>query len=403
MVNQKIIEFANQHKNDIIQKLILSSDKYPGIDVKLAAMLIIAKKKICKKVPCWDKKEGLYFPGILSVEQASSEITAQYKKRFVSSGVILDITGGLGVDSFFLSQKATRLFYFDKNEEICEAVKYNFKYLNVTNITIINTEISKESFSKNMLPAADLIYIDPARRDQNMNKVKSISDYQPNILNIKDELFKLTNRVLIKVSPMVDISATIQQLPEVKEVHVLSVNNECKELLLLLSKDCNYNETLINDVQIFTVNFCKGNLIELFNFSLTNEHEVNSSFYDNNLSSYLYEPNSSILKAGAFKSLGEYFGIAKLNKSTHLYTSNLLIKDFPGRRFVIKEVLDFKKEIVKNFRYTYPKANVSTRNFPLNPEELKKILKIKDGGDFYIFGCTILSGEKKLLVCTKDC
>jgi len=402
MVDLEIIEFANQHKNDNIHKLVLTSNKYPGIDVKLAAMLITAKKKIGKKVPCWEEKEGLYFPCILPVEQASSQITAEYKKRFVNSGIVLDITGGLGVDSFFLSQKAKQLFYFEKNKEIYEAAKFNFNYLNITNISLLNAEISKESFSNNILPYADLIYVDPARRDGNTNKVKAISDYHPNILDIKDDLFKRTNSILVKVSPMVDISATIEQIPEVAEVHVISVNNECKELLFLLFKNRNNNQTNINDIQIFTVNFCKDNRIECFNFSFRKEHEVNSHFSGDILSKYMYEPNSSILKAGAFKTLGEHFGIAKLNKSTHLYTTSILINDFPGRRFVIKDQLDFKKEIIKKFRSNYPKANVSTRNFPLTPEELKKLLRINDGGNIYIFGCKVFSGEKKLLICIKD-
>lgn len=402
MVDQELIEFVNEHKHDDIQRLLLSSFKYPGIDIKLAARLITAKKKIGKKVPSWEEVDGLYFPGNLSIEQASSEITAEYKKRFAGGGVVFDLTGGLGVDSFFLSQNAKHLFYFERNKEVCEAAQNNFSYLNINNITILNKEISKENISELTFSPADLIYLDPARRDNNQNRVYAITDYQPNILDLKDDLFKLSNNILVKVSPMVDISATIEQISEISEVHVLSVNNECKELLFLLSKEYDNAQSGRNAVKIFTVNFSKWNKIESFNFDFDQESKIISQFSNDELLTYLYEPNSSILKAGAFKSLGEFLGIKKLHTHTHLYTSSFIINDFPGRTFVIKTQFDFKKEFVKSLRETYPKANISTRNFPLTPDELRKLLKIKDGGDIYIFGCTLFSGTKKILVCSKE-
>lgn len=405
-IDQKIIGFVNEHKLDDIQKLLLNAGKYPDIDVKLAVRLITAKKVIDKKMPVWQDKDGLFFPNKLSVEQSSSQSTAEYKKRFVKGdkrGVVLDITGGLGVDSFFLSQSVNHLFYFERNKDICDAAIHNFKYLNINNITISNIEISKESISKQLLFPADLIYMDPSRRDNNQNRIFAITDYQPNILELKDDLFKLSDTILIKVSPMVDISATIEQISEVTEVHVLSVNNECKELLFLLGRDCNNSKTDRKNIKIFTTNFCKNNKTDIFNFNMGVESDTCTNFSGDELMTYLYEPNSSILKAGAFKSISTYFDIFKLHDSTHLYTNSLKISDFPGRRFVIKEQMDFKRENIRNFRDVYPKANVSTRNFPLTPEELKKTLKISDGGELYVFGCTVFSGAKKILVCTKEC
>jgi hypothetical protein len=196
---------------------------------------------------------------------------------------------------------------------------------------------------------------------------------------------------------MVDISATIGLIPEVSEIHVLSINNECKELLFLIDKNSNKG-----DIQIFTTNFCTGGKNEVYNFSYNQEGEISYILSNDELSKYLYEPNSSILKAGAFKSIGAQFGIEKLNKNTHLYTKSLKIDDFPGRRFLIKEILDFKKENIKKFSQRHPYGNISVRNFPLSPEELKKLLKVKDGGDLYIFGCIVSSGARKILVCTKD-
>ncbi|MEN6619302.1 MAG: class I SAM-dependent methyltransferase [Rikenellaceae bacterium] len=401
MVNKELTKFIRLHKLDDIQRLLLSSDKYPGIDVKLAAKLISAKKKIDRKVPLWREMNGLVFPDNLSVEQSSSELTAEYKKRFVNGGVVIDLTGGLGVDSFFLSQKAKHLFYFDKNKELCESAKYNFNYLRVNNITVSNCEISKESIKEIKLSHADLIYLDPSRRDNNHNRVYAITDYRPNILDIKEDLLELSNIILVKVSPMVDISATIGQISEITEIHVLSVNNECKELLFLLSRGRENSMYGKEDIRIFTVNFCKEEQVEHFDFNFAQENICMSEFSGDNLSGYLYEPNASILKAGAFKSLGEFFKIRKLHKNTHLYTSFNKIDDFPGRSFMIKNRFDFNKETIKGLRKKFPKANISTRNFPLTPDELKKLLKIKDGGDAYIFGCTTSSGAKKILICSK--
>lgn len=404
MVDQKLIEFVKEHRDDDVQRLLLSSSRYPGVDIRLAASLIIAKNKISKKVPSWEKIDDLYFPDNLSVEQASSEITAKYKKRFVKGGIVIDMTGGLGVDSCFLSQSAGHLIYFERNSEICEAAKHNFNSLHISNISVLNKEVSGENIGEIgeiATAAADLIYLDPARRNHNLKRVYAITDYQPNILLLKDHMFKLANSILIKVSPMVDISATIRQINEIVEVHVLSVNNECKELLFLLRKESDSVHAVRNDVKIFTVNFCKGEKSENFDFDFYKESDSLSQYSKNELFTYLYEPNSSILKAGAFKTLGEFFGVKKLHKHTHLYTSASVVKDFPGRTFVIKEIFDFKKDVVKDLRKSYPKANISTRNFPLTPRELKKLLKIDDGGDLYIFGCTLLSGVRKILVCTK--
>lgn len=403
MIDIRLSEFVKEHLNDDVQRVLLSSSRYPDIDVRLAVNMIIAKRKISKKVPSWENVTDLYFPVNLSLEQASSEITANYKRRFVNGGVVADLTGGLGVDSYFLSKSALHLFYFERNKELCEAARNNFAVLDAHNISVVNMEISENDISDitSLVPYADIIYLDPARRDENKKRVYAIEDYQPNILTIKDLLFKITNNILIKISPMADISATIRQIKEISEVHVISVNNECKELLFLLKKSQDQVYFSQEQVRVFTVNFCKGDKKETFDFNFSDESDAISQYSDDKLLTYLYEPNSSILKAGAFKSLGEHYGIYKLHINTHLYTSESIVKDFPGRVFDIKEVFDFKKEVLKNLRKKYPKANISTRNFPVTPEELKKILKINDGGDCYIFGCTLNSGVRKILVCSK--
>jgi len=401
MYSKAFTDFVYLHKQDDIQRLLLSADKYPGIDVRLAARFISARKKIVKKVPSWSHSEGLIFNDTLATEQCSSELTADYKKRFVKKGVILDLTGGLGVDSFFMSKNAAHLYYFEKNKELCESAEQNFKNLGLDNITVSNCEITIDNIDKLNITRADLIYLDPARRDNNKNPVYALTECQPNLLELKDSLFLLSGSILVKVSPMVDILATLRQIPEISEIHILSVNNECKELLFLL--ESNYRDLLsgIDDINICTVNFCNNGLIENFDFKLGDENRCISEFSDTVLPTFLYEPNSSILKAGAFRILGKTYGLKKLHKHTHLYISEKHNESFPGRCFEIKEEFDFNKATIKLLRKKYPKANISTRNFPLSPEELKQTLRIHDGGEIYIFGCIVWNGLKKILVCTK--
>lgn len=401
MYNKTLTEFVNLHKQDDIQRLLLSSDKYSGIDVGLAVRIISARKKIDKKVPSWRHSEELIFNDILSAEQCSSELTADYKKRFVKEGVVLDITGGLGVDSFFMSKSASHLYYFERNKDLCESADHNFKCLGVENITVSNCEITKQNINKLNIPHVDLIYLDPARRDNNKKRVYALTECQPNLFELKDSLFSLSSIILVKASPMVDISATIKQIPEISEIHVLSVNNECKELLFLLDSNDTDAPSGISGIDIFTVNFCNDGQIEYFEFKQGDESISLSEFSDAELPAFLYEPNSSILKAGAFKTLGNSFGLKKLHKNTHLYTSDKKIEGFPGRCFDVKDMFDFNKETIRFLREKFPKANISTRNFPLRPEGLKKTLRIQDGGDIYIFGCIVSNGSKKILVCTK--
>ncbi len=397
MYNKAFTEFVNLHEQDDIQRLLLSANKYPGIDVRLAAKLISARKKIVKKVPSWSHTEGLIFSDILATEQCSSEITATYKQRFVKKGVLLDLTGGLGVDSFFMSKNATHLYYYEKNPELCKAADHNFKLLGQNNISVSNCEITSDNIGKLSIPKCDLIYLDPARRDNNKNPVYALVECQPNILELKNSLFLLSPNILVKVSPMADISETIRQIPEISEIHILSVSNECKELLFLLKSN---NPDLLK-IKIYTVNFRNNGQIENFDFRFEDENGCISEFSDTELPSYLYEPNSSILKAGAFKILGKTYGFKKLQKHTHLYVSEKRAENFPGRCFEIKDVFDFNKETVKLLKNKYPKANISTRNFPLSPQELKKTLRIEDGGEIYIFGCIVSDGHKKIVVCTK--
>ncbi|MBP9019648.1 MAG: SAM-dependent methyltransferase [Bacteroidales bacterium] len=393
-INNLLLDFIYNHSEDNLIDLLLHSDQFPGIDLKLAVNSIEARKKIIEKVPEWDTIKSLYFPKKLNAEQASSMFTALYKQRFSDGGVIVDLTGGYGIDSFYLSKKSSQLHYIEADPEIYEATLHNFNILNINNVVFHNITIKEGSLSTLELPSSSLIYLDPSRRRNSDIRHYLIEEYEPNFFAIKDELFNLSSKVLLKVSPMLDITESLRKIPQIREIHVLSVGNECKELLFLIEKDVTTN-LLKNTLPVFTVNFSKSQN-EYFDFDLKAEKKATAQYSQGKICKYIYEPNSSIIKAGAFVSISLIYDIFKLSKHTHLYTSDCLIPDFPGRKFEVIEIMEFKKKDFINIKKRYPKANITTRNFPLNVKELREILKISDGGDIYIFGCML--EEKRILI-----
>jgi len=400
-IDSKLLDFIDVHAESDVYELLLKADNYPGIEVKLAVTSISSRKKIIQKVPAWSGVKSLIFPKAVTAEQASSQLTALYKQRFCDGNVTCDLTGGYGVDAYFLSQKSSRLHYFEADPDICEATRHNFTLLGAANIDFHNCSVERGVLKQEGLTEASLIYLDPARRSEESRRLYAISDYSPNVLNIKDELFDLSTRILIKVSPMLDITASLRIIPEIREVHVLSVNNECKELLFLLSKG--YKNHIVKggeDINIFTVNYTKAGQEE-FSFLMNNEQGAIPEYAEEELRAYIYEPNSSIFKAGAFASIALKYNLLKISKHTHLYTSDKFIADFPGRKFRFIESYEYKKKHMITLSSKYHKANISTRNFPLTPEGLKRVLKISDGGDKFIFGCTMQGGKRVIVVCEK--
>ena len=413
--NDSLIEFIREHSAEDTVKLVLSGERYPDIDIKLAATIIEARRKIAEKVPKWAGRFDLFYPNTLAAEQSSSSHTAVYKQHFFDGGTVIDLTGGMGIDSYYMAQKAQKLCYIERNPELCLAAEYNFRKLGLKNISTYNYYISKKNISSVIdcvvkeaesreYPArqknVSLIYLDPARRGDNNRRIYAISDCEPNIIELKEELFRHTDTVLIKVSPMADIKSLIREFPETASIHVLSVENECKELLILLSSEKRYSE---EEVEIVCVNFAKNGLFKPFVFTYYDELSAISTFAPH-IKEYLYEPNSSLLKAGAFKSVSKAYGVEKLEKNTHLYTSDKIIEGFPGRVFKVKEVMEYNNKTLLNLKKTYPKANVAVRNFPISADQLKRRGEIEDGGETYIIGTTISIGRKatkKIVVCNR--
>ena len=353
------------------------------------------RKIISNKLPSWAENMSILFPVKISLEQCSSEATAIYKAGLVRGESLVDLTGGFGVDCSFLSRNFTSVDYVEQNEELCQIAEHNFAALGL-NIRVNNAE--SVSFLADM-PSVDCIYIDPARRDVKGKKTADLSLCSPNLLGIRDTLLEKCNTLLIKLSPMFDISSALEVFPECKQVHVVSVKNECKELLLLVEGGfCGETEVVCVDLTPNSSLFPNGHQHVLTpNFIAEQSEEPVQNVTYSAPKGYLYEPNASIMKAGLFKTVAKRYNVTKLHPSTHLYTSEDLVENFPGRTFKINRVTKVQRKEIQDIE----KANLSTRNFPGNVADLRKKLKLKDGGDVYIFACTLNDNSKVLIICEK--
>tara|TARA_Y100001954_G_scaffold42624_1_gene43589 strand:+ start:3162 stop:4283 length:1122 start_codon:yes stop_codon:yes gene_type:complete len=371
--------------NSSASDLMLNSSSYPAWDMKAIVQQLVGKQIAKKKLPTWFQNNEILYPNRLSMEQCSSETTAKYKTTIINSGRGIDLTGGFGVDTIFLSKQSESLIYCERNEDLASLVNHNFKALNQHNCEVhVGDGVD---YLKN-LKKIDWIYVDPSRRKESQ-RIYRLEDCEPNVIDLIGLFFDKAENVLIKTAPLLDIQKTLRDLKSVKEVHVIAVNNDCKEVLYLLEKD------FTGETQIFCVNLKKEH-IEEFRFTLSEERKA-LSLYSEPLE-YIYEANVAIMKAGAFKSIASKHELYKLHKHSHLYTSQKLISEFPGRRFNVKEVLNPDK---KSLTKLPKKANIACRNYPHKVDVLKKKLKINDGGNDYIFATTLKGEKLKLIVCEK--
>lgn len=387
------IQFIKEHASDDLARLLLSSSKYPEMDIPFLADQIAARRQIREKLPSWYANEYLIFPSKIAAEQCSSEHTAFYKQRLAGDDwAMCDLTGGLGIDSYFFSRKVKQLTYIERFPAYCEAAKHNFSVLGADNITVIQADTTHYVHK---LPQVDAFYIDPARRGDCNKRVFALSDCEPDLPGLLPALLEHAPRVIAKLSPMADIQKTLELLPGTTAVHILSVKNDCKELLFVVERGSGTVNPTIN-----CVNFISEGEESTFRFTWEEERHAELMLADH-IAGYLYEPNTSVLKAGAFKQIAVRMGVSKLHVSSHLYTSGQLVADFPGRRFRVDEVLPFTGKLCKSLSKTIPQANITVRNFPLSVEELRKRTKIADGGSVYLFATTVSEGEKVLIKCTK--
>ena len=385
ILHKEVQDFINQNLKTDITKLVLKGSPFVNITIQELAEQITSKNKCKTKLPTWFEIGNIYYPNKLNIEQTSSKITANYKATLISGDSIIDITGGFGVDCFAFSKKFKNVTHCEINSDLSEIVQHNLEqFKNQNIITIIGDGIE---FLKTQNKKYNVIYIDPSRRDDLKKRVFLLEDCLPNLpLNI-DLLFNYSNTILVKTAPLLDIKAAINELKFVKEVHIVALNNDVKEVLYLLEKD------FLGGISYKTINFTKTKK-QLFNFSFKNK-EVNYALPKK----YLYEPNAAILKAGAFSEISTTLQLNKLHKHSHLYTSDNLIA-FPGRVFKITQILPYHpKKIAKLI--SSQKANITTRNFPENVVQIRKKTKLKDGGHTYLFFTTNINDEKIVLVCEK--
>lgn len=383
-------KIALEIQNTDIQSFILKNQKnYEKDFLRLIADQWQARQKAKHKLPSWFALENIILPPPLSVEQASSELTANYKAKVFATNFgnehCIDLTGGMGLDSWAFSKLIKSVIYIEQREDLAQIAQYNFEILAQKNIEVINE--NSEDFIKTISQPKVNFYIDPHRRDSAQNKVFKIEDCEPNLLIIKDIL----ENFMVKFSPMLDIKLALEQLQTIAEVHVVSVENEVKELLFISKNE-------VTETKIICTNFLSDKSIQSFGFDYGSEEKTHVNY--SQPSNYIYEPNASIMKAGAFKSIAQELKISKLAPNSHLYTSETLVVDFPGRSFRCEAVCKFdKKEIL--LKLPTNKANISTRNFPMKPEEIKKKLSLHDGGEYYLFATESIEKQKVVLICRK--
>ena len=396
MLSPELRLFIQEHLQDEPERLLLSAGRYPDVDVRMAAQQIAARQHIREKLPEWYTQPELIFPSALSCQQASSELTAKYKQELMPvDGRIYDLTGGLGVDSYYFSQRAKSVLYMEQQPELYAAAVHNFAALGAQNIQALQGSCLDLLPT---LPSPDMIYIDPSRRGTQRQRLLSLEDYEPCLDSLRRLVFPHAARILLKISPMADIWESLRLLPEATEVHVLSVKNDCKELLFLLAPQVP-QQLPPEAVKIVCVHWGREEKKEFCCFRRTDEQAARTQirYGRPEPGGYVYEPNASLLKAGAFQWTALQFGLEKLAQHSHLYTSSRHVQDFPGRVFRIVRLWPFRSSGLHKLKEALPQANIAVRNFPLGAEALRKRLQIKDGGNNYLFGTTLQDGERVLI------
>lgn len=444
-MNQATQDFIRQHQDDDVRQLAFLASKYPEVDMPFALDQIRGRKMARVKLPRWASLEGIIYPPHISMEQCSSESTALYKAELaarllalpVSSSFseeigFVDLTGGFGVDfSYIAARLGVKSMYVERQAHLCEAAKENFGRLGLKNAIVKNgdgIEVLHSFHPKKKDAASDddslgiiydqplsllktklglkLIFIDPARRDDAGNKVVSLKDCTPDVTVLQEEMLSKADYVIIKLSPMLDWHRAISELSHVREVHIISVNNECKELLLVLSarnlgdmeaSSADGEVKHAGNLRIYCVNDAQSFVCDELDMESSPVKIAPSTLEE---MQYLYEPNASLMKAGCFGVLSRRYDARMLSKNSHLFVSQAPIEAFPGRSFRIIAVSSFNKKELKRHLSGITKANIATRNFPLSVAELRKRLKLKDGGETYIFATT-LSDESHVLVITE--
>ena len=387
-MNDKTRDFIEQNLNADIRQLALKGCRDKDVDLDAAIRQIAGRQTARRKLPSWAALDGILYPPHLNMEQCSSEQTARYKARICSSHPsskpLVDLTGGFGVDFAFMSEAFDEATYVERNSELFAISSANMKIL-APKAKCLN-EDGLEVLHR--LDHVSMIFMDPARRDHHGARTYGISDCTPNVLEIKDELLQKADVVMLKLSPMLDWHKAISDLGEqyIKEVHIVSVQNECKELLIVMQQQPAEPPTVycVNDDSVFSYHPS----------SISSNHISHHSSLI-----YLYEPNASIMKAGCFAEIEQAFEVSQLAPNSHLFASDQVIADFPGRTFRVTAVTSMNKQELKQALKDIRQANIAVRNFPMSVADLRKRLKLSEGGNDYIFATTLTEEKKVLIIC----
>lgn len=391
-MDEKSKQFIFDHSEDDPLELAMRASLYPAIDMAFCVRQIASRQRAKHKIPSFFKNTDVLYPSQLAIEQSSSEVTARHKASLVSGQRFIDLTGGFGVDFYFMAQQFNESIYVERQQELCELAAINFKVLGLQHFSVIHADTL--AYVQQM-PGMDVVFVDPHRRSREGKKTVLIKDCEPDLTLLVPELLKRSRIVIAKLSPMLDIHKAVSDLPAIVQIDIVAVNNECKEILLLMK-----SETVVAEATaVRCYNYLKNGTVQtFFRETLVDETEA---LLTNRPLVFLYEPNAAVMKSGALNAVAQHYTILKFHPNTHLYTYNQLLSDFPGRIFKVIEYMPFSKKTFRYIQENYPTANVSVRNFRMTAEEFGKKAKIKDGGDCYIFCFTTLDNQSLVTVCEK--
>ena len=364
ILTEEIQNYINANLTADLHSLLLKKSPFAEVSMHEIAQQIKGKKVAQKKFP-FLLRDGIVFPPNLNLEQASSQSTAEYKAKNLKGKSFLDLTSGFGIDAYFLSQNFDQVTLVEQHTELLETVKHNWNILG-RKANLINENL--EDFLEENSQKFDFIYLDPARRDAEKNKKFLLEDLSPNLLEIQEKLGEISDEIIVKLSPLIDISYLLSVLKHVSKIEIIAVKNEVKELLVFISRKNSHTDT-----EIKCVNLESTDPDFIFNFN--DEKNATAEYYDSQ--KFLYLPNNAVLKSGAFNTVAKKFKLLKLHANTHFYTSDELVKEFPGR--VLEVVVIEPKQILKGEKF-----NIISKNYPLSPDEIKKKYKISDGGKTYL-------------------
>ncbi len=393
-LTSEIFKWIEEHQNDDVTKLRLRYHKQMTAELDFAIMQIECRKKATKKLYQTLQNKQFVFPTTLSAEQCTSDLLSKFHATLIDDGVsLVDLTSGLGIDVYHFAQKAKSVTAVERIPEIAQAVIYNAEILRLNNVDVENVDCCE--FVKKTNKHFDVAFIDPARRGDGGKRLFALCDCEPDVTVLVNEIKKKCNKLIVKVSPMLDISQVQRELPGISEIYAIGTPQECKEIVVILDF-----VTKTKFIKIHAVTLDKEKTIKI---SFIKDEESNSliTYQLPQEGGYLYEPFPSVMKIAPFKLLSKKYNVGKLHSNTHLYTSHIYRDEFPGEVFKIEHIIPFSSKEIKRFSMQYPQINVATRNFMMSADDLRLKLKVKDGGDKRVFGCTILEGSRHLIVTSK--